>query len=204
MIWLTLGTSIIFFTFFSITFDGLISFLIDFEVIILSTTFGNAFLLVVATFTGFSTIAGLLPFTIQLKLLYYCVLHEVGSVFGVDLFWAIFVPPSSVFSSGDSFMGVKNLRPSPKGELGVVFTLKGLFKSTIGEKGLIVIRDAVRFSDTSSRGRIFGGRISDCLLVVKDANCCLLIKFLNLEWSYNFGRSIFILSVSIDECWVKS
>ena len=86
------------------------------------------------------------------------------------------MPPSSVFSSGDSFMGVKNLRPSPKGELGVVFTLKGLFKSTIGEKGLIVIRDAVRFNDTSSRGRIFGGRISDCLLVVKNANCFLLIR----------------------------
>ena len=97
-------------------------------------------------------------------------------------------------------MGVKNLRPSPKGELGVDFTLKGLFKSTIGEKGLIVIREAVRFSDTSSRGRILGGRISDCLLDVKDANYRLLMKFLNLEWSYNFGRSIFILSVSIDEC----
>ena len=90
----------------------------------------------------------------------------------MDLFSPIFVPPSKQFSSGDSFIGVKNLSPSPKGELGVDFILKGLFKSAIGEKGLIVIKDTVRFSATSSSGRILiglfmmpnflnGGRLSD-------------------------------------------
>lgn len=87
-------------------------------------------------------------------------------------------------------MGVKNLSPSPKGELGVDFILKGCFKSTIGEKGLIVIKDAVRFSYTSSSGRILiglfvmpnflnEGRVSDCLLAARDINCSLLLKFLN-------------------------
>ena len=99
-------------------------------------------------------------------------MHVVGSVLRIDLFSIIFVPPSKQFSSGDSLIGVKNLSPSPKGELGVDFILKGLFKSTIGEKGLIVIKDTVRFSDTSSSGRILiglfmmpnflnGGRLSD-------------------------------------------
>ena len=91
----------------------------------------------------------------------------------MDSLSLIFVPPSSKFSSGDSFIGDKNLNPSPNGELGVDLVLKGLFKLIIGEKGLSVIKEVVRFSDTSLSGTISiglfvmtnflnGGRVSDC------------------------------------------
>ena len=113
---LVFGATIIFFPFFSITLDVFISLVMIFL----------SFLFVLAILTCLSTIAGLLDFTIQLKVLNYCFLLEVGSVFRIDSLSPIFVPPSSKFSSGDSFIGVKNLSPSPNGELGVDFILKGL------------------------------------------------------------------------------
>ena len=78
---LALVTTILFFPFFSVTFDIFIGFLIDLEVRFFSTTFCKPFLLVAAApLFGLSTNAGLLAFTSQLKVLNYCLLLKAGAV----------------------------------------------------------------------------------------------------------------------------